>query len=180
MRKFILFLVLLTSTVWYTNAQHLKVKHAFYAEALGNAKSFSVNYERRLYNSTQVYVFLRAGVSPGKYKYVTNTYFAPKFPAELSIAFRTYYEHMMEWGIGATPYLSQERTLNPNGTSTASGQYELNHYYALRFGYRYQPTEKGVMFRIAITPLFAGNEDDTHIENKIDAMYYGVSLGYSF
>lgn len=172
--------MMLCGATYPTYGQHLKVKHALYTEVLGNAKSFSINYERRLYNSSQVYIFMRAGVSPGKYKYVTNAYFAPKFPAELNIAFRTYYEHMMEWGIGATPYLSRDKTLNSNGNSTANGSYEWNHYYVLRFGYRYQPAEKGVMFRIAITPLLAGSDDNTYIEDKIDAMYYGVSLGYSF
>lgn len=159
-------------------AQHLKVKHALYAEAIGNGKNYSLNYERRMYNSTQVYMFLRAGISPTKYKNVTNPYLAPKFPIEFNVVMRSMYEHMIECGVGVTPYLSREKVLNTNGTSTAIGPNELNRYYVLRLGYRYQPTESGMVFRIAITPLLA-DEDDTHISNKILPLY-GVSLGYSF
>jgi hypothetical protein len=119
------------------------VKHAFYAEAIGNGKNYSLNYERRIYNSTQVYMFLRAGISPTKYKNVTNPYFAPKFPIELNIVMRSMYEHMIECGIGVTPYLSKEkRPLTRMASSTATGPSELNKYYVLRFGYRYQPYRK--------------------------------------
>jgi len=172
----LLFPIIISSKV--ARAQHLKVKHAFYAEAIGNGKSYSLNYERRLYNSTQVYLFLRAGISPTKYKNVTNPYHAPKFPIELNVVMRSVYEHMVECGIGVTPYMSRDKTENTNGTSTATGSYELNRYYVLRCGYRYQPTESGIVFRIAITPLLA-DEDDTHISNKILPLY-GISLGYTF
>lgn len=123
-------------------------------------------------------MFLRAGISPTKYKNVTNPYLAPKFPIELNVVMRSMYEHMIECGLGVTPYLSREKTINSNGTSTAIGPSEFNRYYVLRLGYRYQPTESGMVFRIAITPLLA-DEDDTHISNKILPLY-GVSLGYTF
>ena len=178
MKKLLLFIlpIIISSKIVY--AQHLKVKHAFYAEAIGNGKNYSLNYERRIYNSTQVYMFLRAGISPTKYKNVTNPYLAPKFPIELNVVMRSMYEHMIECGLGVTPYLSREKAINSNGTSTAIGPSEFNQYYVLRLGYRYQPTESGMVFRIAITPLLA-DEDDTHISNKILPLY-GVSLGYTF
>lgn len=178
MKKFLLFIFAILITGKVVFAQHLKVKHAFYAEAIGNGKNYSLNYERRIYNSTQVYLFLRAGISPTKYKNVTNSYLAPKFPIELNVVMRSMYEHMVECGIGVTPYMSRDKTANPNGTSTATGAYELNRYYVLRCGYRYQPTESGMVFRIAITPLLA-DEDDSHISNKILPLY-GISLGYTF
>ncbi len=178
MKKFLLFIlpIIISSKVAY--AQHLKVKHAFYAEAIGNGKSYSLNYEHRIYNSTQAYLFLRAGISPTKYKNVTNPYHSPKFPMELNLVMRSVNEHMIECGIGVTPYLSKEKRINTNGSSTATGPSELNKYYVLRFGYRYQPTESGMVFRIAITPLFA-DEDDTHVSSTILPLY-GISLGYTF
>jgi hypothetical protein len=46
--------------------------------------------------------------------------------------------------------------------------------------YRYQPIERGFLFRIGLAPVFAPQENNSYLSAKIFWLLPGVSLGYKF
>ena len=130
-------------------------RNAVYVEALGNGLVYSLNYEREV--APRWWLRLGAGwVGSGGAFPVTASYLAGTAPHHLEI--------------GAGPLLvvwpdfgDEAGDLGSTGGTSLLGTGTV--------GYRYQPQEGGLMFRIGATPVFS-------LEGLL--VWAGVSLGYAF
>lgn len=144
-------------------------KNAIYLELLGSGLFYSINYDRILWEKSNVAMSARIGASyiPVSEFWDFNTF---GFPIECSFlkGRRNYLE------IGSSVLIQQNFY---GGTSSKS----LIAFG--RIGYRYQKKNGGTMFRIALTPFVAIIYDD---ENRLQEGFLpvlpwvGISIGRSF
>lgn len=174
-RKTLLAFLMLTPTLLL--AQELQVRNSFYVEALGNGITYSLNYERFIASGQLTALAVRGGLSVQRYDYVVNNYFTFCTPFEVNTLFHQKNEHMIELGIGCTPFLAHKEYQDIFGNSRAYKEYEFRYIFSGRIGYRYQPYERGFMCRIAMVPLFTQSTQGPL--NEIN-LWFGVSAGYSF
>lgn len=129
-----------------------EAKNVWYLEVAGNGGIVSVNYERFLTQN----VSLRIGI--GTAILILGT-------APVMVNFCVGKDHRVELGMGITV-----------GTGIAdfdSGGYkdESGVVGTATVGYRYQPVNGGGVFRIGVTPFFAGGEFQ---------LWGGISFGNAF
>lgn len=155
-----------SSTV-FPNLAHNRV----YAELLGSGATYSVNYERHISGRWSGRIgYSQAGL---------NTYYSERDGRVYSVPVTFSYltgarASGLELGAGAT-------MLWDTSTTESFGPLEFEVESTRRLlataivGYRYQPEEQGVLFRVGFTP-FLGVRNGT-----LQALPWGgVSLGYVF
>jgi hypothetical protein len=136
-----------------------QIKNVFYAEVLGNAGGYSLNYERRLGG----HWWARAGFS---YISGSGDRFI-SFPFGVSNLFGKRRD-FFELGLVVTPvYAEDDFSLDSENEDE-----EFGVIFSPTIGYRYQ-SKKEVFFKIAFTPLL------TTFETTFTP-WGGISLGYSF
>lgn len=141
------------------NASYIRVKNLAYLELGGNGVGYSFNYERRLTNR----LWGRIGVG---YAPVPFVRFAA-IPLGVSYLFGDK-ANFLETGLVTTFAYADVDAL----FDSEDGQ-EFGVILSPIIGYRFQPLEKNLFFKIAFTPLF------TPFETKF-LPSGGLSVGYSF
>lgn len=141
------------------NTNQVRVKNAVYLELAGNGVGYSFNYERRLTN--QLWGRIGAGYVP-----VPFVRFAA-LPLGVSYLFGNK-ANFFETGLVTTfAYANVEALFD-----SEDGQ-EFGVILSPIIGYRFQPQENNLFFKIAFTPLF------TPFETRF-LPSGGLSVGYSF
>ena len=162
----LLFVLLITNTLI---AQELKEnvlpKNSIFFELYGSAFLYSINYERIFYlKSENIYVgragaFIFPLVEEGNGPWYS-------IPLTINKLIGTS-NHKLEIGIGELITIAKTN----DGTKT-----NLNSVTNVILGYRYQPKNSGLLFRLSYTPWIS-NDDFPDFEGSHRG---GVSLGYSF
>ncbi len=143
-----------------TRIDSTSLKKAVFFELLGAGILYSLNYDFRLRRNTNQGFGLRLGL--GKGQYVSNETFGGRYTT-LPINFNYIYgkgRTGLEAGISLTPEFTFRDFDN-----------RINFHSSLNLGFRYQPLNKGIVFRLAYNPWIIGGNPGTSI---------GISLGYGF
>ena len=136
-----------------------RVKNVVYLELLGNGVGYSFNYERRL--ADRLWGRIGAGYIPALFVRLAA------FPVGVSYLFGKK-SKFLETGLVTTfAYADVDELFD------SEDEEEFGIILSPTIGYRYQPQEKNLFFKIAFTPLF------TPFEKKFSPSG-GLSLGYSF
>lgn len=136
------------------------VNNAIYFELAGNSVGYSFNYERRLGSN----LWGRVGAS----------YFPDVFVEFVAMPIGISYlsgkeAKFFEIGLVATPAYTEAELF----FDSEDKRKEFGVIFSPTIGYRYQPAEEALFFKIALTPLFTTFE-------KVFVPSGGISLGYSF
>jgi hypothetical protein len=158
---------------------NVTASNAIYLEMLGPGLLYSINYERRLTNS----VALRVGFSSWSLS-IFSTTSATIIPMTLSWFPFSDRESdpssKLEIGAGMC-YFNAVLThdsfffFGPATTKTSSGV-----FFTGIFGYRYQASDGGFMFRAAFTPIYTQGETNNSIFDAGFTPYGSVAFGYGF
>lgn len=136
--------------------------HALYAELMGSGIFYSLNFEYRL----SKWIALRGGggtmTSSADRSYVNLLLMAMFISNDDGNAF--------ELGAGGVGVRVRD----------ADGSAEFGMAGALALGYRYQPIEGGVMFRVTYTPLFYKRFSLSDWNVTYTRTMVGLSMGYAF
>ncbi len=136
-----------------------RVKNVVYIELLGNGVSYSFNYERRL--ADRLWGRIGAGYTPVLFARLAA------FPVGVSYLIGKK-SKFLETGLVTTfAYADVDALFD------SEDKEEFGVILSPTIGYRFQPQEKNLFFKIAFTPLF------TPFEKKFFPSG-GLSLGYSF
>jgi hypothetical protein len=143
-----------------------RVKNVVYLELLGNGVGYSFNYERRL--ADRLWGRIGAGYSP-----ILDISRLAAFPVGVSYLFGKK-SKFLETGLVTTfAYADSDDRFEDTFFEDALLEEVFGIILSPTIGYRYQPQEKNLFFKIAFTPLF------TPFEKKF-LPSGGLSLGYSF
>ena len=135
-------------------------KKAIFLELLGSGRLYSLNYDVRLKSNSNQGFGLRIGIGRGGYASIET--FGDRY-ITLPLNFN-YIAGKKRSGLEAGISLTPEFTYQDFDD-------KLNFFSLLNLGYRYQPVNKGFLFRLAYTPVLIGEESDAPI---------GISVGYGF
>lgn len=144
-------------------ADSASARNALYVELGGAGLLYSINYDRHLVGR----LHLRGGYATLKSNFLFNGR-VHMVPVQLAFVSNT--THALELGAGATLVKDngtsglQPYNTNETGTSRIAASFVV--------GYRYQPIERGFLFRIGFTP-FVGY-------NGRFLPFGGISFGYAF
>ncbi|NEU09776.1 hypothetical protein GZH53_15725 [Flavihumibacter sp. R14] len=133
-------------------------KKAIFFELLGSGMLYSLNYDFRLKPNSNQGFGLRVGL--GKGTYTSNETFGSRYTT-LPVNFNYILGNKrsgLEAGVSFTPEFSFQRFDD-----------QFNFYSILNLGYRYQPINSGLLFRLAYTPILIGERSHPPI---------GISVGY--
>jgi hypothetical protein len=155
MRSFIVFLLVLS----LGQTLLAQKRNAVYVELLGNAFSYSVNYDRRLQATGE-----GLGARVGANFLGDSGDASTNFVGQLNYVFGQ--KHAFELGAGVTYFMEL------NG-----GNSQVMPNLALQ--YRYQ-APGGFLFRAGWSPFFPKKEADSIISEKVFWAWPGLSLGYAF
>ena len=148
-----------TSADQKPNTDINRVKNVVYLELLGNGVGYSFNYERRL--ADRLWGRIGASYTPALFVRLAA------FPIGVSYLFGKK-SKFLETGLVTTfAYADVDALFD------SEDEEEFGIILSPTIGYRYQPQEKNLFFKIAFTPLF------TPFEKKFSPSG-GLSLGYSF
>jgi hypothetical protein len=147
------------------------VKNLIYLEAFGAGGYGSLNYERIIFRQKQttiptLKIGLRLGVSTLHIRDFENK-FNPDIIIPASINAFYGKTHHLEIGFGQT--ISNVVEANTN-TFAAERKTSLNSNFTA--GYRYQKSERGLLFRLNYSPIISSN--------KVYNSWFGLSIGYGF
>lgn len=145
------------------SSQEIKApKNSLYLEVFGSGGLFSINYERRI-NSN---LYGRLGVANWTFAYETETTLTT---IPVMIAYL--------WGEDKNHFEIAGGMLFGRKTED-----DINHQILdlIAFiGYRYQPPDNGLVFRVGFTPFFSLDNDANYPANIFFASA-GISIGYHF
>jgi hypothetical protein len=168
-------ILILTLLVYITNslqvaAQHeflnnFKAKNAVYLELSGNGDTYSVNYERILYQRVEFKTGIRVGIGSNLFFLPGEPGLYPVIPVEALGMIGRNRKHF-EFGVGYTRRLTEEETL-------------LHDMYFGRVGIRYQVPRGGLLVRLALTP-FLSAESNINTPGLALIPRFGLSVGKSF
>ena len=133
---------------------------AFYVE-LGGPGLASINYDMRLNAGKPDGFGFRAGVGGFNIDKVGLL----TIPVGVNYLLGNQTKNYFEFGAGATYINASEEWSNDEGNFKST-------FGWLNFGYRYQPQDKGFMFRAAINPVFG--------KFGFLPYYGGLAVGYKF
>ena len=177
MKKTIIYITLISLLYFATNKVYAQIdsltwRKAVFVELLGNGVLFSANFDMRFVKGKNGSFGFRAGLGDffinAKSGMVDLAVNGVTFPMEVDYLLGKSH-HFLETGIGVTPYyISTKLTISDNRFS-GNG---LNMMRFLNIGYRYQPLNNGLMFKINWNPLI------TH--DGLFLKWFGLSLGYVF
>jgi hypothetical protein len=165
-------------------AEVFTAKNVVYAELLGNAGLYAVNYGRIFYQKDKLKLMGGLGFSmiplKGFEPFYPN-FWSPVIPVEFS-AFWGKSRHHLELGIGSYVFQNRKYWFDPEFPPTYIR--EIVHWdtsVTMRIGYRYQKPEGGFFFRAGYTPRV----DFTSFEFAEERVRFiplgvGISLGKSF
>ena len=145
------------------SSQEIKApKNSLYLEVFGSGGLFSINYERRI-NSN---LYGRLGVANWTFAYETETTLTT-IPVMITYL----------WGEDKNHFETAGGMLFGRKTED-----DINHQILdlIAFiGYRYQPPDNGLVFRVGFTPFFSLDNDANYPANIFFASA-GISIGYHF
>ena len=138
-------------------------QNAVYFEALGQGLLYSVNFDHRFTEN----IAFRVGFSSFSVALFTDVSITT---IPLMAEFLTGHgSHHLEIGLGIVPVhgsISSDFFGTPEGSVGA-----WIVIWTASFGYRFQPTREGLLFRIGLTPLFVPHGAQ---------IWGGASIGYAF
>lgn len=143
-----------------SNLKASGLKKAVFVEILGSGLLYTINYDTRLKQDVNQGIGIRVGIGKGTYS--SNQTFGQRFTT-LPINLNYLYGKKrsgLEAGVSITPEFTFQDFDD-----------RVNLYGILNLGYRYQPLNKGLLFRLAYTPVIAGERISSPI---------GISVGYGF
>lgn len=186
--RHLLLLLFLCCVITQVSAQEkaevFTAKNVVYAELLGNAGLYAVNYGRIFYQKERLKLMGGLGFSmiplKGFEPFYPN-FWSPVIPVEFS-AFWGKSRHHLELGIGSYVFQNRKYWFDPEFPPT--NLREIVHWdtsVTMRIGYRYQKPEGGFFFRAGYTPRV----DFTSFEFAPEPVQFvpfnvGLSLGKSF
>lgn len=137
--------------------------HSVFVEALGNGGLYSINYDHRFNEDLS----LRGGFSFYSGVDATNGAQVSVLLVPITLNYLAGGEnHNLEMGIG--PLLAGGSVSDADvGPVAAGGLAGVTS----TFGYRYQPADGGLVFRIGLVPFYSAQEFQ---------LWGGISLGYAF
>ncbi|WP_299824254.1 hypothetical protein [uncultured Pontibacter sp.] len=149
----------------YKIVESMQALNAAYLELGGNSDTYSVNYERLLFQRAAFKTGLRIGVGSNLFflPEEDNTY--PIIPLE-AIGLIGHRNRHFEFGLGYTRRLTDNPDL-------------LQEMYFGRLGFRYHPPEGGLLVRVALTP-FVSSETNVRTPGLALVPRFGLSVGRSF
>ena len=143
-----------------------QVNNVVYLELLGNGFLYSFNYERRL--ADRLWGRIGAGYSP-----LLDISRVATFPVGVSYLFGKK-SKFLETGLVTTfTYADSDDRFEDTFFEDALFEEVFGVILSPTIGYRFQPQEKNLFFKIAFTPFF-------NPFKKKFLPYGGLSLGYSF
>lgn len=142
----IVFVMVLFSNILFSYSQELSINRALFVEGLGNGLTYSVNYDTR-FGPNATGLGGRGGFSFIQIQGVNIT----SFPFVLNYLTGAN-GHYLELGVGATilaisSQIEESITRSEFNRATGIGA-------TLSLGYRYQPMEGGIMYRMGLAPIF--------------------------
>ncbi|WP_347160149.1 hypothetical protein [Pontibacter chitinilyticus] len=144
---------------------NFRALNAFYLELGGNGDTYSVNFERILYQQRAFKTGLRVGAGTNFFFLQGEPSVYPIVPIE-AVALIGNKEQHLEFGLGYTRSFTDRPDL-------------LHNQYFGRIGFRYQQARGGLLVRVAITP-FISPESNNRIPGVALVPRFGVSVGRSF
>ncbi len=168
-RFLLLFIFLLSLNKLYAQyrppIESFRAFNAVYLEIAGNGDTYSLNYDRLLFQRSEFKMGLRVGIGSNLFFLPEETSTYPIVPVE-AIGMVGRREKHFEFGLGYT----RRFTDNP----------ELLHdMYFGRIGFRYQQPKGGLLVRVALTP-FVSAESNVRTPGVAFVPRFGVSIGKSF
>ncbi|PRY16526.1 hypothetical protein CLV24_101372 [Pontibacter ummariensis] len=162
-RLFFLLVLLLPFQLF---AQGFSTENAVYLEVAGNSDTYSINYERILYQQGLLKAGLRAGIGTNLFILEDDTGVYPIVPVE-AIALLGRERKHFEFGLGYTRRFTDDVDL-------------LRNMYFGRIGFRYQKPEGGLLVRVALTPFISPESNTGRTPGTPLIPRFGFSVGYSF
>ncbi|HMO32573.1 MAG TPA: hypothetical protein PKE63_05225 [Lacibacter sp.] len=159
-------LLLMAIVLFTATSGHAQAAKSVFLE-LGGPGLASINFDTRFTNK-QDGIGARVGIGGFSFNYNLGTSGRSSvvfIPLGLNYLLGKNTANFFELGAGYTQVITSNRT------SSGSENFRSSFGH-LNFGYRYQPKESGVTFRVAINPVF-GNFG-------FIPTYGGVSVGYKF
>lgn len=145
------------------SSQEIKApKNSLYLEVFGSGGLFSINYERRI-NSN---LYGRLGVANWTFAYETETTLTT-IPVMITYL----------WGEDKNHFEIAGGMLFGRKTEDDISHQILDLIAFI--GYRYQPPDNGLVFRVGFTPFFSLDNDANYPANIFFASA-GISIGYHF
>jgi len=148
---------------------------------------FSVNYDRLFFQSSKLKCTYRFGGGWYKNTFATKTYYnatstVTYFPLEFN-ALVGKSKNFLEIGLGFTPSFGERSSIYSNGKMLGIQEYNFDFIIVPRIGYRFQPQNGGLFFRIGITPIIYSDLFFSRIK-EYDPKRFGllgtISIGGSF
>lgn len=143
----------------------VKAPNAFYLEISGNSDTYSLNYDRILYQRHIYKLTARAGVGTNLFFQEGEPGVYPVVPLEAMVLFGRNIKHL-ELGLGYTRRFTTDEDL-------------LQNLYFARLGFRYQQPRGGLVVRLGFTP-FLSPETQTSGPGTALVPRFGLSVGRSF
>jgi len=145
--------------------QDFKALNAFYVEVGGNSDTYSVNYDRVVYQREMIKAAVRVGVGTNLFFLKGEKEVYPIVPVEAVALIGRRRKHF-EGGLGYTHRFTDDPEL-------------LQHMYFARLGFRYQVPRGGLLVRVAITP-FISPDKESRTPGVGVIPRFGFSVGRSF
>ena len=162
-KRYIFILLIVTISINIFGQENKIDKNVIYYELGGTGFGpFSINYERDFSLNEKVVFAAGAGVSLTKYIHVGGTNYIKDYqlfiPIQINFLFGKK-NHQFEIGYGMPIALKNDEF----GI--------VGNIYVLRFGYRYQHKQSGLLFRASINPS---------VIVYVPSIMGGLSIGYTF
>lgn len=145
--------------------QNFKALNAYYVELGGNSDTYSINYDRVVYQREIFKTALRIGMGTNLFFLESEETVYPIVPVEALLLVGRKMKHF-EGGLGYTHRFTDDPDL-------------LQSMYFARLGFRYQVPRGGLLVRVAITPFISPDKNSrTPGVGVIPRL--GFSIGKSF
>jgi hypothetical protein len=170
-KGFLALLFAFSATTLPAQSENTSANNAIYLELLGNGGLLSLNYDLKLRDRASFRVGFGAWTAEDLWSNGETT--VRSVPVMLN-HLRGSSNHRLETGAGLL--LGQKTFENAFGDSETTSFISLTG----TFGYRYQPTGGGVVFRAGLTPFFGFGGEESAYPDKGLLLSIGLSLGFAF
>lgn len=159
-------------------------RHTVYAELLGNAYAWSVNYDYLVYRDSRIKLSAGAGFGYLPFRSLKG----PAVPLQLTLMYHRETAHHLEIGAGITYFHLSTLQRTPDMQSTVSN---TRDYVILspRIGYSFRKPGGGLFLRAAVLPSFrvsplgtdiSSSEKDAFMFARTFSLWCGIGAGYTF
>jgi hypothetical protein len=145
--------------------QNFRALSAFYIEVGGNSDTYSINYDRVVYQQEKFKAAIRAGLGTNIFFLEGEDEVYPIVPIEALLLVGNRRKHF-EGGLGYTRRFTDNPEL-------------LQSMYFARLGFRYQVPRGGLLVRVALTP-FISPDKESRTPGVGVIPRFGFSVGKSF